>query len=133
MQLVKELRELDRRFTRHELSLQSQNFINNLLRTHTAERHCLLPSQHKANPCNDDLQKTVLNFIKQMTCFNLELHLLVKNLPKGMMEIIYTFRNVTKRNVTFPSLFCISESQVLLDFGTNRQKHYCKTPNEFSR
>lgn len=42
MPLVKELRDLDRRFTRHELKFTVAKFINNLQRTHIAKRHCLL-------------------------------------------------------------------------------------------
>lgn len=40
-----------------------------------------------------------------MTCFNLELHPLVKILPKGVMVSIYAFRKEPKGNGTLPSLF----------------------------
>lgn len=87
MQLIKELKDPDRRFTRHELSTLAKH-INNLHTVLPADTAYFGGSQYKGSRCDGALQKTVPNFNKQTTAFNLELHLRVNILPKRKKETV---------------------------------------------
>lgn len=91
-QLVKALQELARRFTRHGLSLQGQNSSRTCIQYSQETLQTFRESSHKSSTWSHDLQKTGLKFFRQMTCFHLELHLLINILPKGPWKLSTPFK-----------------------------------------
>lgn len=89
---------------RHGLSGQGQNSSITCIEYRQETRQTFRESEYKTNTWGNDLQKTGLKFIRQMTCFHLELHLLLTILPKGPGKPSLPFPKGPETNITLPSL-----------------------------